>query len=176
MVKSEHDIGRVAIARYPKDKNLQRAFIDGYLKCLSDSGSKKHDSDFFVSVATALRELWPPGEKDGKYPWRDSISNLAKRLEFIWKERNLGDKYTVDNCVMAANRYLNNFQNNTKYMKILKYFIFKQNSTAMSSGKMMCTYSSTLVDYLESNPVSSSMDNLDSVFDFDYEMSQGNLV
>ena len=45
------------------------------------------DVSFFEELAGRLRELWPPGEKDGKWPWRDSVSNLSRRLETLWRDR-----------------------------------------------------------------------------------------
>lgn len=60
------------------------------------TGSKK---SFFEELAERLREMWPPGEKDGKYPWRDSVGNLARRLELLWADRfpsvDKGDRKSV---------------------------------------------------------------------------------
>ncbi len=142
---------------YPKKRSIgvspQTAFVRGYccamkqmkLPSLSDDGK-----DFLTAVATGLRNLWPQGEKGGKYPWRDSVPNLVKRLEFIWTERDLGDKYTVEDCLRAGRRYLSQFQDNMKYMQILKYFVFKQErSVSQKDGKITCIYSSKFADFLE---------------------------
>ena len=80
---------------------------------------------FFDELAGKLRELWPPGEKDGKWPWRDSVSNLSRRLETLWRDRGLKDK-TIDECLSAARKYLAQFEDNVKYMQTLKYFIMKK--------------------------------------------------
>ena len=111
--------------------------------------------DFFVELATQLRELWPAGDKDGKYSWRDSVPNLVKRLKTLWKSRNMKD-YTLDECLEAARKYLVGFENNAKYMQTLKYFIFKQQKLVGHDGKVKYTYKSSLVDMLESNPVDTS--------------------
>ena len=105
--------------------------------------------DFYTELAEALRKLWPPGEKDGKWPWRDSVPNLAKRLETLWISRNLKN-YTIDDCLTVARRYLAQFENNVKYMKILKYFIIKQGSVMQKDGLIRYTSESTLADMLES--------------------------
>ncbi len=173
MTVSRDYIEREAKNRYPKDEKLQMAFINGFLNGVDSTYSPK-DNDFFVSVATGLRELWPPGEKDGKYPWRDSIPNLVKRLEFIWKERDISRSYTVEDCLTAGKRYLTQFEHNTKYMQVLKYFIFKQKTSSVSqNGKVTYTYKSTLCDMLESNPVVST--SVDENLLIDYE-NQGELV
>ncbi len=107
----------------------------------------------FAALAEALRKLWPSGEKDGKYPWRDTVPNLEKRLRLIWDYDNLDDKYTADDCLKAARRYLAQFQDNTKYMQTLRYFIFKQNKSVGRDGRITYTYKSSLVDMLDGNAV-----------------------
>lgn len=110
------------------------------------------DENFFTNLAAKLRELWPPGEKDGKYPWRDSVANLARRLATLWVDRKL-DNYTVDDVLRAANRYLARFEDNVKYMKTLKYFILKQTKIVGNDGKTRYINNSELADMLEGNSV-----------------------
>lgn len=174
---------------YPKARSVgvppQTAFVRGYLCAMKQQSlpsPTEDDEDFLLKVAKGLRELWPSGEKDGKYPWRDSITNLVKRLEFIWTERDLGDKYTVEDCLRAGRRYLAQFQNDKKYMQILKYFIFKQEKSGISTkdGKITYTYSSKLVDFLgdsaanEAQKMEESLNGTD--FDIDTLSYGGELV
>lgn len=112
----------------------------------------KIKNDFFTDLATKLRELWPTGEKDGKYPWRDSVANLSKRLKTVWTYRNLKD-LTVDQCLSVARKYLAQFENNTKYMRILKYFILKQTFIVDKTGKRNLINESLFADMLENTPV-----------------------
>ena len=109
---------------------------------------KMNDEDFFEKLALSLRELWPAGEKDGKYPWRDSVENLKKRLYTLWTNRDLS-KYTYDDCMTAARKYLSQFENNVKYMCTLKYFIFKQDKLVENSGRVRYVYNSKFADILE---------------------------
>lgn len=81
---------------------------------------------FFTEVATKMRDLWPTGMKEGKWPWRDSVSNLAERIKVVWEIKGFGDKYTVDDCLFVARRYLAQFTDDRRYMKLLKYFIGKK--------------------------------------------------
>jgi len=104
--------------------------------------------DFFEELATKLRELWPPGEKDGKWPWRDSVSNLSRRLKTLWKDRQLKD-ISIDDCLMAARRYLAQFEENARYMKTLKYFILKQDKLIAENGRITYTNNSLFADMLE---------------------------
>ena len=106
------------------------------------------EKDFFEELAFKLRELWPPGEKDGKYPWRDSVGNLSRRLKTLWKDRQLKD-ISIDDCLVVARRYLAQFEQNAKYMKILKYFILKQDKIVAKDGRITYTNSSIFADMLE---------------------------
>lgn len=112
----------------------------------------KLESDFFTELASKLRELWPAGEKDGKWPWRDSVANLARRLKTVWTFRDM-EKYTIDQCLSAARKYLAQYEDNTKYMRILKYFILKQSSVIERNGKRKIINESLLADMLENMPV-----------------------
>lgn len=144
---SKIDLRIKAEKKYPgySPKELD-AYVHGFFDA---KASEDVSSDFFGDLATKLRELWPPGDKGGKYPWRDSVSNLVPRLRFLWKERGYGDKYSVEDCLTAARNYLSKFENDTKYMQTLKYFIFKQEHSVAKDGKMVYTYKSSLGDTLE---------------------------
>ena len=129
--------------------------------------------DFFTELAEKLRELWPAGEKDGKWPWRDSVSNLSRRLQALWKDRNFGEK-TIDECLTVARRYLAQFEDNAKYMQTLKYFILKQDSLVdKTTGRIRYINKSVFGDMLESNSV---MNEWGDVFDASNTIEQGELI
>lgn len=107
------------------------------------------DDSFYDELAERLREMWPPGEKDGKWPWRDSVGNLSRRLQHLWEIRKL-KQYSIEECVAAANKYLAQFENDTKYMQILKYFILKQDPIATENNRVVYSNKSRLADLLES--------------------------
>ena len=90
---------------------------------------KMENRDFYYELASRLREMWPPGEKDGKYPWRDSVDNLRRRLQELWKIRFPNRTLTIEQCLAVARKYLSQFQGSTKYMQILKYFIKKEGTS-----------------------------------------------
>ena len=106
------------------------------------------EKDFFTRLAEALRPLWPAGEKDGKYPWRDSVANLSCRLYTLWIVRNLKE-YTIEQCLTVARRYLAQFETNAKYMRTLKYFILKQGEIIDKAGLIRRTNESIFADMLE---------------------------
>ena len=107
------------------------------------------DDSFFDELAERLREMWPPGDKDGKWPWRDSVGNLSRRLQHLWDIRKL-KQYSIEECIAAANKYLSLFENDTKYMQILKYFILKQDPIATENNRVVYSNKSRFADILES--------------------------
>lgn len=139
------EIAKRARATFPGNKQEQLAYIRGFKDGMQDhAGTSK---DFFTQLAEGLRKLWPAGEKDGKYPWRDSVANLSARLETLWTIRELKD-YDLDYCLAAARRYLSQFETNAKYMQTLKYFILKQNKVIQKDGLIKYVNESKFADYL----------------------------
>lgn len=118
---------------------------------------------FFDELAEKLRELWPPGDKDGKYAWRDSVSNLSKRLKTLWDDRLNGKQYTIDECLVAARKYLAQFEDNVKYMQTLKYFIMKQKSIVEKDGRIRYITESKFADILEGNSELAAMDEWNDI-------------
>lgn len=103
-------------------------------------------ADFFNELAEGLRELWPPGNKSGKYPWRDSKETIAARLQLLWSVRELPD-VTVDYCLSVARRYVNGFKDDTTFMRTLKYYIIKTTNTIEGSTRKK-QYDSPFADML----------------------------
>ena len=98
---------------------------------------KKEVSDFYRELAEKLRDLWPRGDKNGKYPWRDSVDNLRRRLINLWNTRLKGQTYTIDECLTVARKYLSQFQDDTTYMQILKYFILNDKKKTSRFADML---------------------------------------
>lgn len=154
----------IAALIYPYRPQLELTKIKGRM---SDS--------FFNELASGLRELWPPGEKDGKYPWRDSQKNIAIRLETLWEERGLKN-YSVEQCLAVARKYLAQYENDTKYMKVLKYFIMKQDSIVRGDGRIKYVNKSIFADMLESQ---TDFDRIDEEWNDilnGEQMDQGELI
>ena len=131
--------------------------------------------DFFTELAEKLRELWPPGEKDGKYAWRDSVSNLSRRLKILWNERFKDKEFTIDECLSAARKYLAQFEDNVKYMQTLKYFIMKQKSLVEKDGRIRYISESKFADILEGNSELASMADWTEIF-ADNSIDEGKLI
>ena len=165
-------------ARYLRDNGVESSNFDELVALITDLDPdykliKIEKEDFFKTLATKMRDLWPAGEKDNKYPWRDSITNLARRLQLLWQIRELKN-YSLDDCLSAARKYLAQFQDNTKYMKTLKYFILKQKSIVSQDGKINYVQESQFADILEGK--SDLSQEVDEWFDVINVTDEGTLI
>lgn len=136
----------------------------------------KVNKDYYTELATKLRELWPSGNKDGKYSWRDSVDNLRIRLKSLWELRGLKE-YSIEDVLMVARQYLAQFEDNTKYMKVLKYFIYKQKpATVQADGQIKYSYESDLADRLEALTEEQRQQNeMEAMFN-SMPFQEGNLI
>lgn len=149
------------------DSCFQRGRLDDMLYWLDNHTyeAKEGDDDFFVKLANGLREIWPTGNKDGKYPWRESVSNLVIRLRALWRARNIKTR-NVESVLTVARRYVAQYENDLTYMRTLKYFIYKHVASLpneKNKNKIICE--SPLADMLEGkNDIDYVMNEWDSIF------------
>lgn len=109
-----------------------------------DSDRNQKPEDNLTALATKLKEVFPKGKKDGtNYYWADGVALIVRRLKLFFKK--YGDGYTNEQIVQAAEKYVQGFNGNYQYMKLLKYFIFKEKVGA--NGEV--EGESDLVSYIE---------------------------
>jgi hypothetical protein len=78
------------------------------------------------ALADRMRNIYPEGYKyvDGRrYAWRDSTTVIAKRLESWFKK--YPNTHTDEQIVEATKHYVESFNGNYSMMKVLVYFIMK---------------------------------------------------
>ena len=124
-------------------------------------------TEFFVSLATQLKQLWPTGSREinGKrYSWQDSVQNLVTRLKLVWNSRGFTDKYTADDVLQCARQYLSDFENDTKYMLSLPYWICKDKTIKDAKGKGAKVFTSKMADLLEGKTAAEADTGWESVF------------
>ena len=181
MAKQQFSDEAIFCAKYLKDRGLLSgekldeitAFFDDFD---ADFNLVKIQTGYFTKLAKALRELWPSGEKDGKYPWRDSVGNLARRLEVMWAARNLREM-PIETCLTVARRYLAQFEHDTKYMLTLKYFILKQAKIVRPDGGVKYLQKSQFADMLESiSEEEKQQAEWESMFEQSNTLDQGTLI
>lgn len=80
--------------------------------------------DEFNSLANKLRELFPEGRKPGTtYSWRGSTLEVSRKLKNLVVKH--GCQFTEEEAIAATKAYIESFNGDYKFMKLLKYFILK---------------------------------------------------
>lgn len=117
-------------------KNYLTKTLDGYE--FNACARKKMEENFFqsnvsaaaqdrrfVALADKLRALYPQGQKDGKYSWRDNTMTIARKLKTLFDKPGCCN-YSDEDIIDATRRYVDSFNGNYQYMQVLKYFILKR--------------------------------------------------
>lgn len=108
--------------------------------CIADS---EDNPDNIEELAKELKSIYPKGKKPGtNYYWADGASLIIKRLKLFFKK--YGNKYTNEQIINATKKYVTSFNGDYQYMKLLKYFIFKD---SVNAGEVEQT--SELLTYID---------------------------
>lgn len=85
-----------------------------------------------MDLAIELKNIFPKGRKEGtNFYWSDGVALIVKRLKIFIKK--YGDIYTKEQIIKAAKKYVESFNGDYRYMKLLKYFIFKEEIESSTS-------------------------------------------
>lgn len=141
-------------ARIPPAYGIENKFNDWQLY-LTDNGEQlinqiiiesepviKKQGNRFEELAKQLREIFPAGKKDQYNYWRDSVKVITARLQKFAK--TYGSDITDEQIINATKRYVESFNGNYQFMKLLKYFIMK---TEDKNGERI--EDSQLLNYIE---------------------------
>lgn len=111
---------------------------------IMDSDKEQEPQDRLIQLATRLKEIFPKGKKDGtNYYWAGGVALIVRRLKLFFKK--YGNKFTDEQIIQAAEKYVQGFNGNYQYMRLLKYFIFKEKVGA--NGEV--EGDSELISYIE---------------------------
>lgn len=83
-------------------------------------------------LAEELMKIFPQGRKEGTpYYWKGNRQEIKNKLKkfFVY----FGDKYDDRQILSAARDYVNSFNGDYHYMRLLKYFIWKSDRSKVSS-------------------------------------------
>lgn len=110
------------------------------------------DEDELSSLAKELKELFPKGRKEGtSLYWAESVPLIVRRLKSFFKRYG---KKESDAILEATKRYVNFYSmKGTAYMRVLKYFIFKEDVDPISHEVV---YTSDLLNEIENTDSSDS--------------------
>ena len=111
---------------------------------IMDSDKEQEPQDRLIQLAARLKDIFPKGKKDGtNYYWTEGIALIVRRLKLFFKK--YGNKFTDEQIIQAAEKYVQGFNGNYQYMRLLKYFIFKEKVGA--NGEV--EGDSELINYIE---------------------------
>lgn len=123
---------------------------------LAEGSNKKTTNKRAEELAPKMRALYPEGYKavftggvQKKYPWRDSDRVIANRMKIFFKR--YGDTFTDEQILDATERYTRGNKEDNTFMKLLKYFIFKDNKAHDGAGEAYTDETSELLAFIE-NP------------------------
>lgn len=114
--------------------------------CLESDNLVPSDNEL-DGLVEQLQSLFPKGKKDGtNLYWKGNKKEIKTRLQLFFKV--FGNKYSKDDIVDAAERYVDYHKGNLSYMRILKYFIMK-NTTLKTEDKGYIETISDLATFIE---------------------------
>ena len=86
----------------------------------------------FTDLAQKMMDLFPIGKKPGtSYLWRGNLPMITLRLKQLW-ERAKAD-FTDEEALEATKAYVADHANDQSYMRVLKFFIFKNQSNGFGN-------------------------------------------
>lgn len=95
-----------------------------------------------------LMAIYPKGKKEGTTTyWRGNRKDVKLKLQKFFKL--YGNKYTDDQIINATKKYVESFNGNYSYMRILIYFIWKATKKIDAEGKGYIEETSDLASYIE---------------------------
>jgi hypothetical protein len=106
---------------------------------LKNSENNMPSPEEITTLASTLRDIYPEGKKPGTpYNWKGSQRDIEIKLGkfFLIYGRN----YTKDQIINATREYVEAFKGDYKFMRLLKYFIWKKEDGIESSD---------LADYID---------------------------
>lgn len=90
-----------------------------------------------IPLAEKLMVIFPQGKKPGTpYYWKCNKREVALRLKSFFKL--YGVKYTEEEIIGAAHRYVDSFNGDYRFMRLLKYFIWKKENGEEISELATC--------------------------------------
>lgn len=126
---------------------ITQRWDDTVATILLDSDAKAPSSDRIENLAIQLMEVFPKQKKVGTcHYFRGNKKDIILRLKKFFK---LYGKYTDEQIVTAAKKYVESFNGDYSYMRILKYFIWKDEVKINSEGDRYVDEVSDLANWIE---------------------------
>ena len=109
---------------------------------LAECNNPESVNDRASLLADKLRDIYPNGKiLNTNYYYRCNRQDIINKLKTFFKM--YGTKYTDEQIINATQKYVNSFNGNYAYLKLLKYFIWKDERLKGESVQ------SLLADFIE---------------------------
>lgn len=117
-------------------------------KALLSADKSVPDNKRLENLAKSLMEVFPVGKKEGTSQyWKGNLRDNTLRLAKFFKL--YGDKYTDEQMIEAAKNYVSSHNGKYQYMRVLKYFIWKDARKINSEGEGYIEEVSDLAAFIE---------------------------
>lgn len=127
---------------------LTQRWYDQLSLVLLDSDKDKTPEKLIDELVDEMKEIFPKGKKEGtKVYWRGNKRELSLRLKKFFKL--YGNDYTKEQILEATREYVESFNGVYDNMRVLKYFIWKDDRRIMEDGTIKVIEVSELADCLE---------------------------
>lgn len=124
---------------------------------LLDSDKNRQSPERIEQLAIKLMEIFPKEKKAGTcHYFRGNKKDNILRLKKFFK---LYGKYTDEQILNAARNYVASFNGNYSYMRILKYFIWKDDVKMDTEGKRYVDEVSDLANWIENEDHENNSNN-----------------
>ena len=156
LIKSCEDLSKLFQSMEDKEiivKDLFKGYLitqrwdDVASTILLDSEKTHQSQERLEDLASKLMEIFPKGKKEGTchYFRGNKKDNILKLKKFF----KLYGKFTDQQILDAARNYVASFNGNYAYMRILKYFIWKDETKINSEGTRYIEEVSDLANWIE---------------------------
>ena len=113
-----------------------------------DSDKYKQPIDRLEQLVIKLQKIFPEGKKEGTSQyWRGNKREISLRLKKFFKLYD--NTYTDEQILTAAKNYVETFNGQYNYMRVLKYFIWKDEKKLTEDEKIQVVEISDLANYIE---------------------------
>ena len=120
-----------------------------------DSDKDKQSPERIEKLAIKLAEIFPKEKKAGTcHYFRGNKKDNVLRLKKFFK---LYGSYTDEQILDAARRYVSSFNGNYSYMRVLKYFIWKDEVKIDGEGNRYVDEVSDLANWIENSGQADSL-------------------
>ena len=159
----ENMVNREILVKDAGQLKVTQHWSDVLDEILSDSsGSVEKSDEELLELAKQMRELYPQGKMKDRfgrptpYYYRCNNSEVVKKLKkFFTIFGNVSDEEILD----ATKRYVASFQGNYTGMRLIKYFILKDDVKPSEDGTGHVEQISDLATFLENKESEEEVDN-----------------